>query len=783
MPHKDSEEPGVLNLTPLTLAGGAAALAAAGVFTYALTSRRPKSSDEKLGPPVPRASQEDPKILAKLQEARNTVMKPYDGASAASFVAYHLSDSAFIYPITPSTPLGENCDQWSAAGVKNAFGQCTVVRQMQSEGGAAGAVHGALAVGGMSSTFTASQGLLLMIPNLYKIAGELIPCVFHVPARAIAGQALSIFGDHSDIMAVRQTGWALLCANSVQECMDMALAAHIATLKSSVPFIHFFDGFRTSHEIQKINDLTADQMKLVAQIMSKEIDKHRSRALNPNHPTVRGTAQSPDIYFQNVEAANPYYDAVPEHLLGAFDMIKALTGREYQLFDYEGDPNATHVFVVMGAGSSTVAETIAYLAKRQPRYKLGLVRVRLLRPWSVPHFLNALPATVQRICVLDHCKEAGAIGEPLYVDVCASIQKSKRPDILVIGGRFGLASKNFTPGQVYAAVRNLVDARVPKSPFTVGIDDDVNNISLAVSDEIDVSDPSTTQCMFWGFGSDGTVGANKNAIKIIADNTDLYAQGFFAYDALKAGGVTVSHLRFGPRPIDSPYEIASGCEYVAVHKKEYVKAFDASLILGASKPESILVLNAPWLTVEELDEELPSKFKLMVAEKRLKLFVINASLVAKESGMGRLINNIMQAVFFRLSGVLPYEQALPLFEAAIEKTYKNKGADVVRKNILAVGYAIDNLHKIDVPFSRWMKCERLDHSKPRSGEEPAFVRDVLDKIHTRLGDSLTVSAFQPGGTVPLGMTQWGKRGVAQAIPVVDMDKCTQCNKCSAICPH
>ncbi|KAF4655275.1 hypothetical protein FOZ61_007671 [Perkinsus olseni] len=440
MPQKDSEEPGVAKLTPLTLAGGAAALAAAGVFTYALTSRRAKSSDEKLGPPVPRASQEDPKMLAKLEASRNTGMKPYDGA-----------------------------------------------------------------------------------------------------------------------------------------------------------------------------------------------------------------AQSPDIYFQNVEAANPYYDAVPEHLLGAFDMIKALTGREYNIFDYEGDPNATHVFVVMGAGSSTVAETIAYLAKRQPRYKLGLVRVRLLRPWSVPHFLNALPATVQRICVLDHCKEAGAIGEPLYVDVCASIQKSKRPDILVRGS----SSAFVTPG----------------------------------------------------------VGSDRP---------------------------------FLLRPINSPYEITSGCEYVAVHKKEYVKAFDASLILGASKPESILVLNAPWLTVEELDEELPSKFKLMVAEKRLKLFVINASLVAKESGMGRLINNIMQAVFFRLSGVLPYEQALPLFEAAIEKTYKNKGADVVRKNILAVGYAIDNLHKIDVPFSRWMKCERLDQVKSRSGEEPAFVRDVLDKIQTRLGDSLAVSAFQPG---------------------------------------
>lgn len=451
MPNKESEELGVFNITPLTIAGGAAALAAAGVVTYALANRKPKSSGGKLGPPVPRASQEDPMVLARLEGARDTCMKPYDGATAASFVAYNLSDSVFIYPITPSTPLGENCDQWSASGVKNAFGQSTVVRQMQSEGGAAGAVHGALAVGGMSSTFTASQGLLLMIPNLYKIAGELIPCVFHVPARTLAGQALSIFGDHSDIMAVRQTGWALLCASNVQECMDMALAAHIATLKSSVPFIHFFDGFRTSHEIQKINGLTDEQMKLIVHVMSKEIDRHRSRALNPNHPTLRGTAQSADIYFQNVEAANPYYEAVPEHMCSALDMIKALTGREYHLFDYQGDPNATHVFVVMGAGSSTVAETIDYLERKQPRYKLGLVRVRLLRPWSIPHFLNALPATVQRICVLDHCKEAGAIGEPLYVDVCASIQKSKRPDILVSS----LDSQSFSIG-TNAWFRSLV---------------------------------------------------------------------------------------------------------------------------------------------------------------------------------------------------------------------------------------------------------------------------------------------------------------------------------------
>ncbi|EER05976.1 pyruvate:ferredoxin oxidoreductase/NADPH-cytochrome P450, putative [Perkinsus marinus ATCC 50983] len=787
MDSSSTAQSGVLTLR--NIASGAALAVVSGALAYSIALKRGNSADStahreaKLGPPVPRQSHEDPEVLKALAATRTSHMKAYDGATAASYVAYHLSDSVFIYPITPSTPLGENCDQWSAAGEINAYGQVTVVKQMQSEAGVAGALHGSLAAGGLSSTFTASQGLLLMIPNMYKIAGELLPCVFHVPARAIAGQALSIFGDHSDIMAIRQTGWAILCASTVQECMDMSLAAHIATLKSRVPFVHFFDGFRTSHEIQKINDMTTEQMELVAKIMAKEIDAHRERALNPNHPTVRGTAQSPDIYFQNVEAANPYYNAVPEHVLNSLEMVEAVTGRHYDLFDYEGDPEATHVFVIMGAGGCTVSETIAYLKTHEPRYKLGLLRVRLLRPWSVSHFLAALPATVKRICVFDHCKESGAIGEPLYVDVCASIQKSKRSDILVIGGRFGLASKNFSPGQVYAAVQNLVDTKVPKSPFTVGIDDDVTNLSLAVPYEIDVANPATTQCMFWGFGSDGTVGANKNAIKIIADNTDLYAQGFFLYDALKSGGVTLSHLRFGPLPIDSPYEITSGCEYVAVHKKEYVNTFDASLILGASKCGSIIVLNAPWLTLNDMEANLPPKFKRLVADKRLKLYVIDANKVAKESGMGRLINNIMQAVFFRLSGALPYEQAMPLFEHAIEKTYKNKGADVVRKNLLAVSNAIDNLNEIDVPYTKWAKCEMKDHEVLRTGEEPSFVRSVLDKIHTRLGDKLSVSAFAPGGVVPLGMTQWAKRGVAQAIPVVDVDKCTQCNKCSAICPH
>jgi len=718
--------------------------------------------------------------LEKAASEHKMVKDPYDGCLAALTVAYQFAETVFIFPITPTTPLGEGADQWAAAGKVNAFGVVPKVQQMQSEGGAAASVHGSLVVGALSTTFTASQGLLLMIPNLYKIAGELLPCVIHVAARSLAGQALSIFGDHSDIMAVRQTGVALLSSHSVQESLDLALASHIATHLCSVPFIHFFDGFRTSHEISKIEALTEEHMKVVVELLADDIDAFRRKALNPNHPSLRGTAQSGDIYFQNLEAANKFHMAVPDAVRTAMQWVEKLTGRSYDLFEYYGNQEATDIVVVMGSGATVLEELIDHYG---PEKKVGMVKIHLFRPWSARHFLACVPSTVRRIAVLDRCKETG-LGEPLFMDVCATLQACQMGNnIRVIGGRYGLASKDFTTGQAHAVFENLAKED-PQHPFTVGIKDDVTHLSLDYT-ELDTVAEGTMQSLLFGFGSDGTVGANKNAIKLIAKQTDLYAQGYFAYDALKAGGITCSNLRFGPKPIKGSYEIMTGCAYVAIHKKEYLRAFPVDIMLGALQDGGIFVLNSPWTDAESLRENMPLAFRQRIVQGGFKFYNIDAGEVARRAGMGRLINNIMQTVFWHLSKVMDASTAISLFKKEMEKTYRAKGPEVVRKNLDAVDMALDYLKiiEVDAQWSAPLPGEVAKPIRARDGSEPQHVTQILDKIHLRQGDQLTVSDFEPGGQVPLGHTQWAKRGVAPSIPVVDMDKCTQCNKCSAICPH
>lgn len=680
-----------------------------------------------------------------------------------------MSDAAFIYPITPSSNMGELVDQWSSQGRKNVFGQELIVRVMESEAGAAGAVHGSLAVGALTTTFTASQGLLLMIPNMYKIAGELMPTVFHVAARAVAGQALSIFGDHSDVMAVRQTGFALLSSHSVQEVMDLALVAHLATLESSVPFVHFFDGFRLSHEVSKIDVISYETMAKLINIDC--IQHHRDRALNPLHPHLRGTSQAPDVFFQQVEASNKYYLNVPDIVENVMRRVEAVTGRSYHLFDYVGASDADRVIVVMGAGSPVVEEAVNYM--NQHGEKVGVVKVRLYRPWSRKHFLDIMPKTVKRICVLDRTKESGSMGEPLYLDVAASLQ-SIGDMRLVVGGRFGLGSKDFTPGMAKAVFDNL-KLESPKRGFTVGIEDDVTMTSLAVTTEIDSVPEGTKQCMFYGMGSDGTVGANKNAIKIIGDNTDLFVQGYFAYDAHKSGGVTVSHLRFGPKPITAQYLIQRA-DYIACHNPGYVNKYQ---MLTRIKDGGTFVLNST-MTPAEMEAGLPGSLKRMIAQRHVKFYNVNAVKVAEETGMGKRINNIMQAAFFKLSGVIPFEQAMILFKTAIKKTYGEKGDEVVKMNWLSVDKAIENLQEIHYPAS-WAEAP-LESVKviPNATE---FVKKILGPVTSLEGDSLPVSIFEPGGCLPLGTTKFEKRGIAIKIPIWNKDNCTQCNYCSIVCPH
>jgi len=707
-------------------------------------------------------------------------MMTIDGNTAAAHVAYAFSDVAAIYPITPSSPMGEVADAWAAHGRKNIFGQALQVTEMQAESGAAGAVHGSLVAGALTTTFTASQGLLLMIPNMYKISGELLPAVFHVSARAVAGHALSIFGDHSDVMATRQTGFGLLASSSIQEVIDLALVAHLSALRSKVPFVHFFDGFRSSHEIQKVDVLDYNDMATLAPW--DEIEAFRRRAMNPEHPHLRGTAQNPDIYFQGREAANKYYAAAPAIVDEVMKQVSKLTGRTYNLFDYVGAPDADRVIVLMGSSCDVAEETVNYLTSQGE--KVGVVKVRLYRPWSAEHFLKALPDSVKRIAVLDRTKEPGSDGEPLYKDISTSL-KQRGDNRLVVGGRYGLGSKDFTPAMVKSVYANLSQEN-PKDQFTVGIVDDVTNTSLAVESEIDVAPEGTIQCKFWGLGADGTVGANKNAIKIVGDNTDLYAQGYFAYDAKKSGGITISHLRFGKERIRSPYTIKNA-DYIACHNPAFVHKYD---LLAGVKQGGTFVLNCPWIG-EELDSKIPASLKRTIAEKNLKFYTIDAVKIASQVGLGGRINMIMQTVFFKLAGVLPLEEAIAKLKEAIKKAYGRKGEKVVQMNNAGVDAALDNLVKIDVPDS-WASASSADQESEK--DVPEWVVEVMRPMELKDGDSLPVSAFAaeldgkydwtgPDGTFPTATSQYEKRGVAINIPEWDSESCIQCNFCSLVCPH
>jgi pyruvate-ferredoxin/flavodoxin oxidoreductase len=692
-----------------------------------------------------------------------------DGNTAAAHIAYALSDVAAIYPITPSSPMAEVCDEWAAYGRKNIFGQTLRIAEMQSEAGAAGAVHGSLATGAFTTTFTASQGLLLMIPNMYKIAGELIPSVFHVSARALATHALSIFGDHSDVMACRQTGFAMLASASVQEVMDLALVAHLSTIKAHVPFLHFFDGFRTSHEIQKIDVI--DYEDIAKLVDWQAVKDFRKRALNPEHPHQRGTAQNPDIYFQGREASNPYYLAVPDIVAGVMQQVSALTGRSYKPFDYVGAPDAERVIVAMGSGCEAIEETVNYLVKKGE--KVGLIKVRLYRPFSVKHFLEVFPQSCKRIAVLDRTKEPGSLGEPLYQDICTVfMERSENP--VIVGGRYGLGSKEFTPSMVKAVFDNLKES-TPKNHFTVGIVDDVTGSSLEIKEEIDVAPEGVFRCKFWGLGSDGTVGANKNSIKIIGDNTDMYAQGYFVYDSKKSGGITISHLRFGKTPIQSTYLIDQA-DLIACHNPSYVVRYN---ILDGIKEGGVFLLNSSW-SAEEMEHKLPAAMKQTIARKKLRFYNIDAVKIASEVGLGGRINMVMQAAFFKIANVIPEEKAFEYIKAAIKKTYGKKGDKIVAMNIAAVDRAAEALEAINYPAS-WADATTGAELVPV--EVPDYVKDFVQPILAQEGDKLPVSAMSPDGTVPTGTTQYEKRGIAIKIPKWEPENCIQCNQCSFVCPH
>lgn len=697
---------------------------------------------------------------------KNKKMKSMDGNSAAAHIAYAFSEICAIYPITPSTTMAELVDEWSAMGRKNIFDEQVDVVEMQSEAGAAGALHGALTTGCFCSTFTSSQGLLLMIPNMYKIAGELLPTVFHVAARALATHALSIFGDHQDVMATRASGFAMLAASSVQEAMDLALVAHLSTLRSSVPFLHFFDGFRTSHEIQKIDTIEYDDIKKL--VDEKKINEHRKRALNPRDPVLKGSAQNPDVYFQAAEAANSYYISVPKIVEEEMEKVHKLTGRKYNLFDYFGSKDAESIIIMMGSGAEAVEEAIHHLNKKGE--KLGLVKVRLFRPFSKEHLLEAIPKSVKKIAVLERTKENGALGEPLYVDVTSVFESSQhRPRI--IGGRFGLGSKDFTPSMAAAVFANLKSAS-PKNHFTVGIEDDVTHTSLQIKDELFLE--AGVNCKFFGLGGDGTVGANKDAIKIIGDNTDKYVQGYFSYDSKKSYGFTVSHLRISDTPIKSTYLIQSP-DYVACHEASYVRKYD---LLKGIKEKGIFVLNCPW-NLQELEERLPNSLKRTIAEKKIAFYTVDAEDVAEKVGLGRKINMVMQTVFFKLTNIIPIETAIEYLNTAIEHTYGNKGEEVVAKNKAAVEKAIERLYEVKYP-SHW---KDLKDEEEKLEPRPPFVQNVADIMNRQEGDSLPVSAFVPGGVFPSGTTEYEKREIALHLPKWIPENCIQCAQCSLVCPH
>jgi len=695
-----------------------------------------------------------------------------DGNEATASVAHRTNEVIAIYPITPSSNMGEFADEWSAAGRKNIWGTVPLVIEMQSEGGAAGAVHGSLQSGALTTTFTASQGLLLMIPNMYKIAGELTSTVFHVSARTVATHALSIFGDHSDVMACRQTGWAMMASGSVQEAHDFACIAQAATLEARVPFLHFFDGFRTSHQVEKIEQLGDDDLR--AMIDDELVHAHRARALNPDRPVLRGSAQNPDVFFQAREAVNPYYRATPAIVQKAMDRFASLTGRQYHLFDYIGAPDAERVVVIMASGGETAEATVRYLVERGE--KVGVIRVRLYRPFSVEHFLAALPKTVRAIAALDRTKEPGAIGEPLYQDVTNALVEGGRHDVTVIGGRYGLSSKEFTPAMVKAVLDELKKDR-PKNHFTVGIVDDVTHTSLEYDPSFSVEHPETVRCVFFGLGSDGTVGANKNSIKIIGEGTDNYAQGYFVYDSKKAGTLTVSHLRFGPKPIQAPYLITPNtANFVACHQFTFLERFDMTKY---AQPGAVFLLNSIY-GPEEVWDHLPQEVQRDIIEKKLKFYVINAYDVAEKTGMGARINTIMQTCFFAISGILPREEAIAQIKKAIQKTYGKRGEAVVQKNFAAVDQALANLHEVKVPDKVTSTFRRRP---PVPDEAPEFVRQVLGPMIAYEGDSLPVSAMPVDGTFPTGTTKWEKRNIALEIPVWEPDLCIQCGKCVFVCPH
>lgn len=693
-----------------------------------------------------------------------------DGNMAAAHVAYAFTDVAAIYPITPSSTMAESVDEWSAYGRKNIFGQEVKVVQLQSEGGAAGTLHGSLAAGALTTTFTASQGLLLMIPNMYKLAGEMLPAVFHVTARTVASHALSIFGDQSDVMATRQTGFALLASSSVQEAMDLAGVAHLAAIKSRIPFLHFFDGFRTSHEVQKIDVLTYEELATL--VDWDAIKAFRNRGLNPEHPSVKGTAQNPDIFFQAREAVNSYYERVPDIVADYMKEISKITGRNYQPFTYYGAGDAKHIIVAMGSVTETIEETIDYLAKKGE--KVGLIKVHLYRPFSVKYFLDVLPDMVEKIAVLDRTKEPGALGEPLYQDIRTVCFETEKPP-LIVGGRYGLASKDTTPEQIIAVYDNLKEEN-PKNLFTIGIEDDVTFTSLAIKNAVNTTPSGTICCKFWGFGSDGTVGANKKAIEIIGDNTDHYAQGYFSYDSKKSGGVTVSHLRFGEKPIKSTYLIEEA-DFIACHKQSYIYQYD---ILKGLKKGGTFLLNCSW-DVTELDEKLPSSIKKYIADNQINFYVIDATRIAHEIGLGTRINMIMQAAFFSLVQVIPLGEAIQYLKKAIAHSYRKKGAEIIKMNEAAVHRGGSDLHKVAIP-SDWINAnEGVKETK----ELPDFIKNIMIPMNKQQGDSLPVSAFvgREDGTFPMGTSAYEKRGIAVNIPEWQVDSCIQCNQCAFVCPH
>ena len=695
-----------------------------------------------------------------------------DGNTAASHVAYAFSEVAAIYPITPFSPMAEVADEWSAAGRENMFGQKLRLAEMQSEAGAAGAVHGSLTAGALTTTYTASQGLLLMIPNMYKIAGELLPTVFHVSARALAAHSLNIFGDHSDVMACRQTGFAMMASGSVQEVMDLALVSHLSTLKSRVPFLHFFDGFRTSHEVSKIDVIDYDEMKPLVDM--KDIEDFRARALNPEHPVQRGTAQNADIYFQNRETANTYYNATPAIVQEMMDKVAKLTGRTYHLFDYVGAPDAENVVVVMGSGADAIEETINRMNKEG--HKVGVIKVRLYRPFAVNAFIAAIPKTAKKLAVLDRTKEPGSLGEPLYLDVCSALLEKGMADIKVYGGRYGLGSKEFNPSMVYAVYKNL-EQKEPKNHFTVGIYDDLTHTSLDFSEQYNAAPEGTISCKFYGLGSDGTVGANKNSIKIIGDHTDMYAQGYFFYDSKKSGGITVSHLRFGKTPIQSSYLI-DAADFIACHNPSYVTRYD---MVSDLKEKGKFLLNAPWTTVEELEKNLPASVKNKLAAKKAELYVIDAIAIAGKLGLGGRTNTILQSAFFLINdSIMPYEEAQEFMKKMAYKSFAKKGDAVVQMNYSAIESAKAHLVKIEIPASWADTTEGAESVKVADNE---YFRNIVHPILILEGDKLPSSAFSADGTVPTGTTQFEKRGVAVKIPKWIPENCIQCNQCAFVCPH